>query len=174
VALGASADLGAAAEPGLPALEKQFQIFRLYRTALEWLIQPVAARKAAALRYGPNDPAPRVVARGELVGWRIIDEAVRPGCRSQLRPGWSLRSSMSWMQFARVVSHRGGNSRLGHDAQNPSKTLMGLTRLDFLGLGLNRAGVNQARGDSTQRVVLRVQTTGHVPRGWRYGVALAA
>jgi len=45
-------------------------------------------RKAAALRYGPNDPAPRVVARGEdWLAEKIIDEAVRAGVPLATSPG---------------------------------------------------------------------------------------
>ena len=45
-------------------------------------------RKAAALRYGPSDSAPRVVARGEdWLAEKIIDEAVRSGVPVANAPG---------------------------------------------------------------------------------------
>jgi len=46
------------------------------------------SRKAAALRYGPQDNAPRVVASGEdWLAERIIDEAVRAGVPLANSPG---------------------------------------------------------------------------------------
>lgn len=45
-------------------------------------------RKAAALRYRPGDPAPRVVASGEdWLAEKIIDEAVRAGVPLANAPG---------------------------------------------------------------------------------------